>query len=312
MSNLNNQENNDEASTHRSNKDMSKPEQEIPAQYLVQIQEMIHNAMTPFVDEMKEGSQKHKIEHSNKSSRTHPYKKPSHHEESVHSSNAENKLNRKFKKQLVIQGSTFKNFKELGPKEFYGDKGAISAVRWIEEIESIVIISKCTEIEKIQYSSHNFKGEALEWWNTLIMSKGRETMYQMKWEEFKELVLRKFSPMHELDLIQIKFLKLKVEGTNLKEYNTKFHKYCRLVPHLVIPESNKVTRYIWGLPREIRDMVRSNLPQTADSAMELAGYLMNGLIRNQEEDKNDKGTKLRKRKQRKAKKRRKGLLNIQD
>ena len=38
-------------------------------------------------------------------------------------------------------------------------------------------------------------------------------------------------------------------------------------------------------------MVRSNLPQTADSAMELAGYLMNGLVRNQEEDKNGKGTR---------------------
>ena len=111
MSKPNSQENNDEASTHRGNKDMSKHEQEMPAQYLVQIQEMIHNAMTPFIDEMKEGSHKKKIKHSNKASGTHPYKKPSHHEESVHSSNAESKFNRKFKKQLVIQGSSFKNIK---------------------------------------------------------------------------------------------------------------------------------------------------------------------------------------------------------
>lgn len=31
-------------------------------------------------------------------------------------------------------------------------------------------------------------------------------------------------------------------------------------------------------------MVRSHLPQTAKPSMELAGYLMNGLIRNKEED----------------------------
>ena len=49
----NNQENSNEASIHRSNKELSKPEQEMPAQYLVQIQEMIHNAMTPFIDAMK-------------------------------------------------------------------------------------------------------------------------------------------------------------------------------------------------------------------------------------------------------------------
>ncbi|XP_076937956.1 uncharacterized protein LOC143605884 [Bidens hawaiensis] len=97
------------------------------------------------------------------------------------------------------------------------------------------------------------------------------------------MLMGKFCPMHETDQIQTKFLNHKVVGTNLREYNTKFHEYCRLVPQLVNPESSKVTRYIWGLPREIRDMVRSHLPQTADSAMELAGYL--GMVRNKEEDK---------------------------
>ncbi|XP_076931021.1 uncharacterized protein LOC143596025 [Bidens hawaiensis] len=152
-------------------------------------------------------------------------------------------------------------------------------------MESIVIINKCAEQENIQYTAHMFKGEALEWWNTLIMSKERQTMYNVMWEDFKEMVLTNFCLMHKTDQIQSKFLKHRVVGTNLREYNTKFHEYCRLVPQLVTSESSKVTRYIWGLRRVIRDIVRSHLPQTADSAMELASYLMNGLIRNKEEDK---------------------------
>ncbi|XP_076883378.1 uncharacterized protein LOC143532128 [Bidens hawaiensis] len=160
----------------------------------------------------------------------------------MHESNADGGVKREFKK-LKISGCSFKEFKYFRPKEFHGDKGAISTVRWLEEMETIVITRKCSDEEKIQYSALMFKGEALEWWNALLMSKGRDIMYNLIWNEFKALLMEK--SMHETDQIQTKFLNLKVVGTNLREYNTKFHEYCRLVPQLVNPESSKVTRYIW-------------------------------------------------------------------
>ncbi|XP_076881138.1 uncharacterized protein LOC143529179 [Bidens hawaiensis] len=130
-----------------------------------------------------------------------------------------------------------------------------------------------------------FKGEALEWWNTLIEIKGRSNMYNMEWKTFKELIKQRFCPIHEVDQIQTKLWNHKVIGTNIKEYNTKFLEYCRLVPHLVTPEYNKVTRYIYGLSKEIRDHVRSHMPATIESAIELAGYLMESMIRNKDEEK---------------------------
>ncbi|XP_076942079.1 uncharacterized protein LOC143611826 [Bidens hawaiensis] len=143
----------------------------------------------------------------------------------------------------------FKDFQVYKPKEFYGDKGAIATLRWLEEMESIIIISKCTKEESIQYSSQMFKGEALEWWTTLIEVKGRKNLYNLEWKTFKELIKQRFVHVHEIDQIQTKLWNHKVIGTNLKEYNTKFFEYCRLVPHLVTPEYNKVTRYIYGLPK---------------------------------------------------------------
>lgn len=101
-----------------------------------------------------------------------PHPRPSHVEESVHESNADGVVRQELKR-LKIGGCSFKDFKYFGPKELYGDKGAITIVRWLEEMESIVIISKCSDQGKIQYSAKMFKGEALEWWNTMIMSKGR-------------------------------------------------------------------------------------------------------------------------------------------
>ncbi|XP_076939940.1 uncharacterized protein LOC143608929 [Bidens hawaiensis] len=152
-------------------------------------------------------------------------------------------------------------------------------------MESIVIISKCTEEESIQYSSQMFKGEALGWWNTLIEIKGRSNMYNLEWKTFKELVKQRFCLIHEVDQIQTKLWNHKVIGTNLKEYSTKFLEYCRLVPHLVTPEYNKVIRYIYGLPKEIRDHVISHMPTTIESTVELAGYLMESMIRNRDEEK---------------------------
>ncbi|XP_076921894.1 uncharacterized protein LOC143583483 [Bidens hawaiensis] len=130
-----------------------------------------------------------------------------------------------------------------------------------------------------------FKGEALEWWNTLIEIKGRSNMYNLEWKIFKELIKQRFCPIHEVDQIQIKLWNHKVIGTNIKEYNTKFLEYCQLVPHLVTPEYNKVMRYIYGLPKEIRDHVRSHMPATIESAIELASYLMESMIRNKDEEK---------------------------
>ncbi|XP_076917512.1 uncharacterized protein LOC143577613 [Bidens hawaiensis] len=142
----------------------------------------------------------------------------------------------------------FKAFKVYSPKEFSGDKGAIVTLRWLEEMEWIVIIRKCSESEKVQYTSQMFKGEALEWWNTLIEVKDRENLYNLEWKVFKEMILKRFFPINEIDQIQTKLWNHRVIGTNLKEYNTKFLEYCRIVPHLVTLEFNKVTRYIYGLP----------------------------------------------------------------
>ncbi|XP_076881592.1 uncharacterized protein LOC143529755 [Bidens hawaiensis] len=111
-----------------------------------------------------------------------------------------------------------------------------------------------------------------------------------------------------MDQIQTKLWNHKVVGTYLKEYNTKFLEYSKIVPHLVTPEINKVTRYIYGLPIEIRDLVRSHMPSTTESAMELVGYLMDGMIRNLDEKKKDDSKTPIGGKFRKVEKKREGVL----
>ncbi|XP_076945767.1 alpha-isocomene synthase-like [Bidens hawaiensis] len=84
----------------------------------------------------KNSKHSHSINTSRKSVKSRP--KPSHIKESAHESNADGGIRQELKK-LKIGGCSFKDFKYYGPREFHGDKGAITTVRRLEEIETIVI-----------------------------------------------------------------------------------------------------------------------------------------------------------------------------
>ncbi|KAK1419615.1 hypothetical protein QVD17_28835 [Tagetes erecta] len=201
-----------------------------------------------------------------------------------HSSNDE-RSNLGSNKRNKQEGCTYRTFQGCKPTEFYGTEGAIAAVRWLEKTESVLAISKCAETDKVLFASNLFNGEAMEWWNTLIQRRGRHGAYEMSWDEFAKLVMNKYCPLNEKEQIAGKFLSLQMNGTNLKEYTKKFFEYARFVPHLVTPEQNMISRYIWGLAPEIRDTVKAARTITIDSTVELAGMMVDGMIRTRNENK---------------------------
>jgi hypothetical protein len=60
-----------------------------------------------------------------------------------------------------------------------------------------------------------------------------------------------------------------------------------MVPHLVAPECNRISRLIWGLNPEIRTLVRSNNPKTYEDTIE-AGMAIAAEISHQKDDINKK------------------------
>lgn len=140
--------------------------------------------------------------------------------------------------------------------EFSGSEGAVSALRWLEKTKAMLAISKCMEEDKVLYACNLFLNKALEWWNTIRQIKGNEKMSQMNWTDFKELVIRKFCPIHEKEQAQARFLNHRMMGVDCKTYMKFFFEYALLVPHLATPESELITRYIWGLASEIRDVLK--------------------------------------------------------
>ncbi|KAK1410455.1 hypothetical protein QVD17_36992 [Tagetes erecta] len=155
-------------------------------------------------------------------------------------------------------GCDYKTFQACKPEEFSGSQGAAAAVRWLEKIKSVMKRCKCAEEDKVLFASGLFKDGALEWWNSLVSTREK---------------------------IEGQFLSLRMIGDDIQSYNTKILEYSRFVPHLVTPEYNFISRYIWGLVSEIRDTVKAAMPNTIESAMELAGLMTDSMIRTRDEAK---------------------------
>ncbi|MFS7902629.1 putative retrotransposon gag domain-containing protein [Helianthus anomalus] len=181
-------------------------------------------------------------------------------------------------------GCTYKEFLACKPTEFAGNEGATAILRWVEKTEAVIAISKCAEEDQVMYASNLFKEGALEWWNAVLQAKGRKVAYAMNWEEFKSLVERKFCPEYEKEQMANKFLSHRMIGVDCRGYTSTFFEYARVVPNLALPEPVLISRYIWGLIGEIRNIVKAARPRTIDDAMELANTLTDELVHTREED----------------------------
>ncbi|KAJ9557339.1 hypothetical protein OSB04_011953 [Centaurea solstitialis] len=174
---------------------------------------------------------------------------------------------------------TYKSFRSCNPKEFHGTEGAVGLLTWIEGMESVLHISKCTERNKVEYAACLLQGRALTWWNTQVQTRGREATGQISWEDFKQMLKEEFCPRSEIQKLEAELWHHEMKGSDVTTYTTRFHELAKLVPHLVTPEQNRVDRYVWGLSSVIRGNVTAADPKTLQEAVNLANRLTNNAVR---------------------------------
>ncbi|GJT54331.1 hypothetical protein Tco_0989385 [Tanacetum coccineum] len=66
---------------------------------------------------------------------------------------------------LNVQGCSHKNFMNGKPHLFNGTEGVVGLRRWIEKVEQVFEICKCTEEDKVMFAASTFEGRDLTWWN---------------------------------------------------------------------------------------------------------------------------------------------------
>ncbi|GJW54393.1 hypothetical protein Tco_0098478 [Tanacetum coccineum] len=150
----------------------------------------------------------------------------------------------------VSRGCTYKEFLACNPKEYDGKGGAIVYTYWIEKMESVQDMSRCTDNQKVKYTAGSFVSKALMWWNSQIHTRGQEAVNHA------------------------------MVGAGHDAYTDRFHELARLVPHLVTPERKRIERYVYGLSPQIRGMVAATELKTIQKAMQIAGILTDESLRN--------------------------------
>nr|GEX52994.1 reverse transcriptase domain-containing protein [Tanacetum cinerariifolium] len=74
--------------------------------------------------------------------------------------------------------------------------------------------------------------------------------------------------------------KVKYSTGSLTAYTDQFHELARLVPHLIIPETKRIKRYIYGLALQIREMVVAIEPPTIQNVILKVEVLTDETVRN--------------------------------
>ncbi|GJU99738.1 putative reverse transcriptase domain-containing protein, partial [Tanacetum coccineum] len=135
-------------------------------------------------------------------------------------------------------------------------EGVVSLTRWIEKMEAVFNISGCAIENQVKFTTCTLLDNALTCWNGQIRTLGLEA-YTMTWEGLKKKMTGKYCPQGEIQ-------KLEIELWNLKFYTN---------------ETEKINKYIRGLPDNIYGNVKSSKPKTLDETIELANDLVDQKLR---------------------------------
>ncbi|GJU62396.1 putative reverse transcriptase domain-containing protein [Tanacetum coccineum] len=178
------------------------------------------------------------------------------------------------------------DFMKCQPLNFKGNEGIVGLTRWIEKMESVFNISGCAIENQVKFATCTLLGAALTWWNGQIRTLGPDA-YSMTWEVLKKKMTDKYCPQGEIKKLEIELWNLKVKGNDVPTYTERFQELTLICTKFVANETEKVDKYISGLPDNIYGNVKSSRPKTLDETIKLANDLMDQKLRTYAERQTD-------------------------
>nr|GEU79082.1 hypothetical protein [Tanacetum cinerariifolium] len=131
-----------------------------------------------------------------------------------------------------------------------------------------------TEIAELRETDH----AALTWWNSQIRSLGPGA-YSMTWKVLKKKMTDKYCPQSKIKKLEIKLWNLKVKENNDSAYTEHFQELTLICTKFVDDETEKIDKYISGLPDNIYRSVNALKPKMLDETTDLANDLMDQKLR---------------------------------
>ncbi|GJT54954.1 putative reverse transcriptase domain-containing protein [Tanacetum coccineum] len=152
--------------------------------------------------------------------------------------------------ERVARECTYQDFMKCKPLYFKGTEGVIK-------------FSTCTLL-----------AGALTWWNSHVMTVSHDVAYAMTWADLRKKMTDKYCPRNEMKKLEAELWNLKVKGTDVIGYNQRFQELALLCVRMFPEESDKIERYVGGLPDMIHGNIVASKPKTMQEAVEMATELM--------------------------------------
>nr|GEV42263.1 hypothetical protein [Tanacetum cinerariifolium] len=145
-------------------------------------------------------------------------------------------------------------------------------------METVFRISNYTVENQIKFATCTLIGSALTWWNPQVKTVGPDVTYEIIWTILKKKMTDKYCQRGEIKKLEVELWNLKVKGTDVVTYNKRFQELALMYARIFPEESDKIERYISGLPDMLHGSVMASKPKTMQDAVEFATELMDKKI----------------------------------
>nr|GEY26317.1 hypothetical protein [Tanacetum cinerariifolium] len=190
-----------------------------------------------------------------------------------HSSHEDNRRN-----VQTARPCFYVDFMKCQPLNFKGTEGVVGLTRWIEKMESVFQINGGAIENQVKFATCTLLDAALTWWNSQIRSLGLDA-YSMTWELLKKKMTDKYCSQGEIKKLEIELWNLKVKGNNVPSYIEHYQELTLICTKFVANETEKIDKYVSGVPDNIYESVKASKPKMLDETIELANDLMDQKLR---------------------------------
>ncbi|GKD64835.1 reverse transcriptase domain-containing protein [Tanacetum coccineum] len=135
-----------------------------------------------------------------------------------------------------------------------GTEEVVKLTQWVEKMETVFRIRNYSVENQVKFSTCTLLGNALTWWNSHVKTIGNDVDYAMTWTELKKKMTGKYCLRTEIKKLEVELWDLKVK------------------------ESDKIERYVGGLPDMIHRSIVASKPKTMQEATKIAIELIDKRI----------------------------------
>ncbi|GKC74918.1 hypothetical protein Tco_1120801 [Tanacetum coccineum] len=129
-----------------------------------------------------------------------------------------------------------------------GTEGVVELTQWFKRMETVFHISNCSVENQVKFSICTLLAGALTLWNSHVMTVSHDVAYAMTWADLRKKMTDKYYPRNEMKKLEAELM--------------------------FSEESDKIERYVGGLPDMIHGNIVASKPKTMQEAVEMATELM--------------------------------------